>query len=956
MAIGQAYGILPETAQQISDDEKAFINKAVAELAENDQIIPVQLALFAEMMKDRVWSPATLKSVGGATGVGETFLEETFNSRSAVPHHRLHQKAARRVLRALLPEGTTGIKGVMRSYDELLDASEYRDRPAEFDALLRILDSELRLITPTEPEGPNSNSDRGTDTARGRYYHLTHDYLVPSLQSWLTRKQKETRQGRAELILADRDAFWKRDRSNRSLPTFFESLGIMMLASRRVKQEHREILKASRRFYGIRAISIVLAGIVIGWSVYEQINRTRATSLVESLANARSIDVPTIVERLEPYRRHANPLLMSVLQTIPPAEKLSPSSLHAAMALLPIDKKQATTVYEGLLQAPADDFAGILSVLMKSGDHEQISKQLWNELLEPADTLNSARRFRAGAALASFAPPRDTPPNENWKKGIKFLGPRLVAEIRSNLADFEYWVPLFSPAKEIFFPELNELFNSPTTSEIDRFTIATILTRQASDNPARLANLVLQSGPREYPILVAALREHPLEAKAILTSEFNSTIPANATREEMNRIEKRKAHAAAALQEFKETRETAVALTAPPDSSLSGYLEDRVGKLNRNQETLFEMLNSADTNLRAALTRSLAGMQIEGLKPGLRERLTSTIRKFFETDPDAGVHSAAEWALKSWGLQSTIDELKRTLATRDPVPDRNWYINRQGQTFVIFRGPVISRLGSPTDEKGRDSDEQQFSQTIQRDFCVCTTEVTNEQLCTLVPAHKNKLDLSRTPDSPITRVNWFRAAEYCNALSKSEDLPDSEQCFYFLNLKQPTAKIPTGEVMPSYQPEPNYLSRSGYRLLTEAEWEYACRAGTTTTYSWGTDQTLSARYAWSVSNSNGINWPVGSLCPNGFGLFDMHGNVAEWTFDKYIELQNLKPPVDIEDASKIFDKDKRPVRGSSTSETVDYLRSANRTPTEVRGTGGRIGFRVARTIRSLTNPQGTTNE
>lgn len=943
MAIGQAYGILPDSARDISNEEKTFISKAVTELADNDQIIPVQLALFAEMMKDKVWSPGTLKSVGGAHGVGETFLEETFNSRTAIPHHRIHQKAARAVLRALLPEGSTGIKGVMRSYDELLEASGYKERPAEFDALLRILDSELRLITPTEPEGTGTTNE--TETIAERYFHLTHDYLVPSLQSWLTRKQKETRQGRADLVLADRAALWKHERSNRGLPTFIESLGIFLFASRRAKQEHRDILKASAQFYGIRSLALIAVASLIGWEVTEQIQQTRAASLVESLGNARSIDVPKIVERLKPYRRFGDSLLTKNLSSIPETERTTSAYLHYSMALLPADPKQESAICEGMLQAPADDFGGMLESLLNNGDRPRLVSQLWDELLTPKDVTNLARRFRAGAALVAMDAPDLDYPNEKWSTSLKFLSNQLISEIRSNLADFEHWIPLFSPVKEALYPEFAQAFSSPSTSEIDRFTIATILAKYAADSPARLVDLVITSTPREYPVLVAALREHPAEAKRLLTSEFNQTIPDHASPDEKNRLEKRKAHAAAALQEFKESTETTLALTAHPDSSLSGYFEDRLGHLNRNHELLFELLRKSDTNLRAALVRSLAGMQIDGLPPELREKLVSTMLGLFESDAEVAVHSAAEWAITSWGHGNRLSDLKRNLATSDPVPNRNWFINKQGMTFAVFRAPITSKVGSPLDEPARDSDEQQISQLIPRDFCVCTTEITNEQFSRLLPKYApTKLDLSPTLDSPISRVNWFRAADFCNELSEAEGIPKDQWCFHEKELFRITAEKPTGDMMETYQPDPDYLSKTGYRFPTEAEWEYACRAGTSTPYSWGSDRALASRYARSVHNSNGINWPVGSLCPNRFGLFDMHGNVAEWTFEPYIDKQSMKPATDQEDASEIFEESRRTQRGSSTSETIDYLRSANRTPAGVRNSGGRTGIRVARSL------------
>ena len=204
-AFGRAFGKLAEGAGETRREQMEFLNQAAAALSQDNKVVCVRLALFADMMKGRSWTPAALKEVGGAEGVGVTFLEETFSAATAPPEHRRHQKAARGVLKALLPESGTDIKGHMRSRAELLAATGSGSRPGDFDDLLRILDGEIRLITPTDPEGQEEEAVSQVQPGQ-RYYQLTHDYLVPSLRDWLTRKQKETRRGRAELLLADRAA------------------------------------------------------------------------------------------------------------------------------------------------------------------------------------------------------------------------------------------------------------------------------------------------------------------------------------------------------------------------------------------------------------------------------------------------------------------------------------------------------------------------------------------------------------------------------------------------------------------------------------------------------------------------------------------------------------------------------------------------------------------------------
>src|SRR5437868_5356484 len=94
-AFGRAFGKLPDNPADTSNDQKEFLTQAVAGLAQGGKVISVRLALFAEMMKGKAWTPVSLKAVGGTEGVGVTFLEETFSGTTAPPEHRYHQKAAR---------------------------------------------------------------------------------------------------------------------------------------------------------------------------------------------------------------------------------------------------------------------------------------------------------------------------------------------------------------------------------------------------------------------------------------------------------------------------------------------------------------------------------------------------------------------------------------------------------------------------------------------------------------------------------------------------------------------------------------------------------------------------------------------------------------------------------------------------------------------------------------------
>ena len=415
-AFGRAYGRLPQVISETSKEQREFLKQSVAGLAEEGKVICVRLALFAEMMKGKSWTPTTLKEVGGTTGVGATFLEETLSSSTASPEHRYHQKAARAVLKALLPESGTNIKGHMRSYAELLEASGYGSRTRDFDELIHILDSEIRLITPTDPEGFDADDDSVTQTEAGqKYYQLTHDYLVHSLRDWLTRKQKESRRGRAELRLAERAALWNAKPENRHLPAWWEYLNITCLTKRQSwTGPERMMMQKASRLHGGRAVLglavtalLVFGAVRVRQSIREvrlqaQQESTRnerlarAEELVRSLQYADITKVGEIVKQLESFQDMSEPLLRKQLAM---AADNSPQKLRLSLGLLASDPDQVAYLSGQLLQAEPEDFCVIRDFLAVHAN--QFVPQLWQAL---EDQQDADTRLHAAAALATYEP------------------------------------------------------------------------------------------------------------------------------------------------------------------------------------------------------------------------------------------------------------------------------------------------------------------------------------------------------------------------------------------------------------------------------------------------------------------------------------------------------------------------------------------------------------------------
>jgi formylglycine-generating enzyme required for sulfatase activity len=309
-----------------------------------------------------------------------------------------------------------------------------------------------------------------------------------------------------------------------------------------------------------------------------------------------------------------------------------------------------------------------------------------------------------------------------------------------------------------------------------------------------------------------------------------------------------------------------------------------------------------------------------------------------------------EWTSDQEQRRKRLDRISNALAEHNEQTLRQWYMNGQGQTMIVIPAPVTFWMGSPPTERERASDETLHRQNILRPYAVADKPVTVTQFSRFLlakPKAAREFDYGgrladilkkHAPNAncPIVTVSWFMAAHYCNWLSEQEGFPSSEWSYQW-NSDSQYAKGMRLEV-----------GRSGYRLPTEAEWEYACRAGALTSRYYGETPELLDRYAWHQGNSGGRTWPVGMRIPNDWGFFDMHGNVWQWCLDKYdlLSADEQSTPIDaITSGSIEINEESRRSRGGAYFNNAFQLRSAyhiGRTPADRTVT---IGFRPARTFR-----------
>ena len=860
-AFGRAYGKLPAYPAHIHSSKKKFLQAAVDELAEEGMVIAIRISRFAEMIREREWTLESIWSVGGLEGLGIGYLEEIFCGVSARDHNRYHLKTSMAILASLLPEASMEIggKAILIGTRRTLPASV--TQLSDFPEALRILEQELLLISPVERRSGVEPGPLRTDLT----YRITHDYMVPAIRQWIRKKKAETPGGRAGLILEERAALWGPKRETRFLPTPSEFVRGAVFAERSSRPEMVGfMLRHASWYYGTRAVTlailVVLTG-VLGWNRHGQM---KANDLISELVAARPEEIVPVTRELEPYFKWAEGYLRQYHDQDPYSREWLP----ATIALASRYPEMIEPLVRRLPLVRRERMPILIRVLADSEIPDRLLAESWTRALDKGLPVNQRIGILAGLATLDRRSP-------HWAEVRSVIVGHLTSQ---SAGDFQYWMDLFQSIGQTLVTGLQEIYTDPGR-DIQSRSMAGEAMLEIAQGDAKTAYALLAEAPAP---LLSRMKDACLPHRDLCASMA------------MDELGLAKGTPASSTTSLRSTRLANLFVFLTHSSlrseawkvlALSGDIGLRSAVIHLQAEaridpavTLESLQIETNPWVRSTLFQTLGTYPIEAIGIDLRKNLATTFLEEIATVRDPECRASLAWLLERWSIanpsKGQSPENKKARQPETMAMDR-LSIHKTAGIQLVRIGMRDLMAGGKTPIPGI------LSENLDAigDFWMADSEVTRRQYQKYSqkphPLSDNKgpifSDNPLDPDDPETGVTWYEAARYCNWLSETAGMPESEWVY----APDPAEGGNQGAMVE----KPSFRRLKGFRMPLISEWRPACGAGNRTAFSFGNRSGLLGHYAWFSDNSDNRPWPVYSLKPNGWGLFGMHGNAMEWCHD-----------------------------------------------------------------------------
>ena len=672
-------------------------------------------------------------------------------------------------------------------------------------------------------------------------------------------------------------------------------------------------------------VAATAAGVVLAErSAARRQDAATARGLVVALAAAETSRVPDLLAELRRCRADATADLF-VLAGSPIDSK---PGLHARLALAD-HPGRADELLAYLPRARPEEVGPLREIL---GPRPTV----WDYLV--AEDTPGPDRVRYAAAAAGWAPN-----DPRWPAVAPAVCAALAVE---PTLDAGTWARAFDPVGPRLLPSLFTTYSGlirnarpgqPVTpgsvsSAAAAERVAALIVRFAPDRPDQFALAATTFDGAHVPRLEPTIRSVIDSLVPFLRRAAADPDPANAVDA---------GRAAAALLKYAVPADAAWPLfRLTPDPTARTALFRRIHDLALDPAILIRRLETeSDVSARRGLLFALGGLDPSTLRNADRPAFVAWLRLHY-CDDDPGTRAAVKWlAAVGWVGDRELTTIDEALAGAPRPSSRHWYVTKGGLTATVIPGPVRFDIGAPQDDPDRHADERAAPRLIPRTFAIGRTEITAEEY----------LRIQSDPPQPAgpsaraaVAISWFDAVAFCNRLSQREGIPPDQWCY------EPNEK---GEYKSGMRVKRNYLTLTGYRLPTEAEWEYACRAGTTTPRYFGRDPDLLGDYAWTPRTAGDQFHRVARLMPNDLGLFDTLGNALEWVMDP-IRGHERQPECDtgpkgewvVYDGARDGEHNDYQLRGGGYSIEANRARAAYRYNLRPGNGTSTSGFRIARTI------------
>lgn len=890
--LGRSMSCLPVAESEMTDSQHRFLDRAIKELGLDGRLFPVRLVIFAELVRKQPWNAATLDRLGGAEGVGVSYLDHAVG-RDSTAARQVHSEAARNVLSELLPiHGDIKKSSVRR--DRLLEVSGYAQSPRDFDSLIKLLNGELRLLTPVLPNesgDPFDSRDSQSGVHQVAAYRLTHDFLVPSIRQWLERDLRGQRGGRQQLMLQEQAAMWADRKSARYLPSVTEYLLIRFYTrSRQWTREQTEMMQAAGQRIGRQVMAVLSVCVFLGL-VVALVLRTRhrrgqvieAQRLYGMIQKVKVDDVPAILDQLQPLSDHS---FEPAFETFRDEQQSVQIRLRAGLACLRTDPRPLQQIVVWL----TDEQVRPRDVAVVSGEL-QLYRDSAVALLQARlgdDRLDPDSRLRLAAVLSQLA-------GENPKL-TSMRGELVDTLVQHSYSDGEIWLRLLQPIGNSLLAPLQQEYTEDLDLQSARIVVAAM--RQYDESPQEGVPRLIAGA--KGPQFRAVMENWLDDAMALQTwIKAYDQLPGDEVERDVARANL--AIASLLMNDPTMFRDLTLDRNAPQRTRL-------VAMLNPERIDLWQLIELAeihqgDPDLLAAFVIAADAFTEHPCSHQQRERLGSLLTAAAQRLDDPELHVAADLILRRWQFSPPEmgDEVVLQGQTHASM-DRQWFVNSSGQKMV-----VLEMNGSSPETRYR--------------VAIGAIEVSIGLLRTFEREVNGRFQVRGSDQMPANSLLVKNVAAFCNWLSQRDEISTDQWCY------EP------GETLKSASdtPRSDFLERSGYRLPTKAEWMTAA-GGSHAHWISSCDPRVADRYLWERDSAHMMVHSVGTRLPNPQGLIDLYGNVSELAHD-----DNASRNADVERALWALGGNALTPLGLIQTDAIEKRMNS-------RIVDAYVGFRVARTL------------